>query len=66
MSEHERNAYLRHPVTGDTAVSETHGYHPLPVQFFSRQSCVSDLESRGFQRVGRDGLMKKDEEEPAK
>ncbi len=45
------NAYLCHPVTGDTAVCETPGYHPLPVQFFSRQSCVSELESRGFQRV---------------
>ncbi len=45
---------------------ETHGYHPLPVQFFSRESCVSELERRGFQKVDRDSLLKKDEPPPAK
>lgn len=60
------NAYLRHPVTGDTAVCETHGYHPLPVQLATRESCVSELEKRGFKRVDRDSLLKKDDKEPVK
>jgi len=36
------------------------------VQLATRESCVSELEKRGFKRVDRDSFLKKDDKEPVK